>query len=51
MFYSDCSHVTVTSRDQYQALRLATVVHVEIYTTTASTSIIVENFIPNLRLK
>jgi len=39
------------SRDQYQALRLATVVHVDIYTTTTSSSIIVENFIPNLWLK
>ena len=42
MFYFqaiNCSYVT--SRDQYQALRLATVVHV------TTSSIIVENFIPN----
>jgi len=38
------------SHDQYQAFRLATVVHV-IYTTASSSTIIVENFIPNLWLK
>jgi len=38
------------SHNQYQAIRLATVVHVT-YTTASSSAIIVENFIPNLWLK
>jgi len=49
MFYFraiNCSYVT--SRDQYQALRLATVVHVKSTPLHhRSSSIIVENFIPN----